>query len=42
VTTDTTGKAVYKLKLGRKDPTGTYDAMASALTDRAETSFVVK
>jgi hypothetical protein len=42
VTTDTTGKAVYKLKLGRKDPTGTYDAMASALTDRAETTFVVK
>ena len=42
VTTDATGKAVYKLRLGRKDPVGTYEATASAVLNYAATSFVVK
>lgn len=41
VATDTTGKATYKLKLGRKDPVGNYQAVASAMSERAATSFTV-
>ena len=45
-TTDSNGTAVYKLKLGRRDPTGTYQVSAAATIDgtsaSAATSFAVQ
>jgi hypothetical protein len=40
--TGTNGVAVYKLRLGRKDPVGTYEADASALSRNAATNFTVQ
>ncbi|MCM2277866.1 MAG: NEW3 domain-containing protein [Oligoflexia bacterium] len=46
VSTGTTGRATYKLRLGRKDPLGTYQVKASAssggLSAQASTSFSVQ
>jgi hypothetical protein len=41
-TTGTNGTAVYKLRLRRQDPAGTYEAEASALSASAATVFTVQ
>jgi hypothetical protein len=41
-TTGSTGRAVYSMKLGRKDPLGVYQVIAVALSSSATTSFDVQ
>ncbi len=42
MTTANNGVAVYKLRLTKKDPVGTYEAIAAALSAKATTSFTVR
>jgi Gametolysin peptidase M11 len=41
-TTGSNGVAVYKLRLGRKDPVGIYEADANAMSSSAATNFLVQ
>jgi uncharacterized protein YfaS (alpha-2-macroglobulin family) len=42
ISTVSNGVAVYKLKLTKKDPVGTYEATAAALSAKATTYFTVR
>lgn len=42
ISTASNGVAVYKLKLTKKDPVGTYEATAAALSAKATTYFTVR
>lgn len=42
MTTGSNGVAVYKLRLTKKDPVGTYEATAAALSAKATTYFTVR
>jgi len=41
-TTGSTGTAVYKLRLTKKDPVGTYEALAATMSASAATNFMVQ
>jgi len=42
MTTTSNGVAIYKLRLTKKDPVGTYEATAAAMSAKATTSFTVR
>jgi hypothetical protein len=42
ITTGSNGVAVYKLRLTKKDPVGTYEATAAAMSANATTTFIVR
>jgi hypothetical protein len=42
MTTANNGVAVYKLRLTKKDPVGTYEATATAMSATATTLFTVR